>query len=291
MSQYFVLFVTVITALACALVGNFLVLKKLSLLGDAMSHVVLPGIIVAFLLLGTLDSPLFFLFAVLFCLLMTFLIEWFSRTSIVREESAIGVVFTSLFAAGILLLVRFANNVHLDQDAVLYGQVEFSGLKTLSVGGVVIGPTAFWIMLAVFLLDLAVLLFIWKELRVSTFDPQYSNSVGLSSRIAHYILITLTSITIVAAFESVGAILVVALLIVPPATAYIYSKSLLQMVIHSLLYAVMASIGGYILATAYDTSISGAVATFSGLLLIIIAVVYRISLRISRRKASFNMPS
>lgn len=272
-----VLLIVIATSLACALIGNFLVLKRLSLLGDAMSHAVLPGIIIAYFLAGQrLDSPIFFIAAILFCVFMAVMIEFISSRSIVREEAAIGVVFTALFALGVVLLVQFADNVHLDQDAVLFGQVELAQFERFYINNIDLGPRSLWVMSGVFLVLFTVISVFYKELKVTTFDPAFASSIGVSSRVIHYLIVVLTSMTVITAFESVGTILVLALLIVPPATAYICSERLFSVLILSLFFALLSSLSGYFLALGLDASIAGSVAMMSGLILFIIVVFQKI---------------
>ena len=276
MTQILVLIITVLTALGCALIGNFLVLRKLSLMGDAISHAILPGIVVAFLFVGTLDSPTFFLLAVAVAILMAVFVQFIVERTRVSQESVIGIVFTALFAIGVIMLVQFANNVHLDQDAVIYGSVEFSAWNKLMINGVDIGPRSLWTMGFVFLLNLLMILLFWKELKITTFDKQLAHSLEISPKKVHYLTVILTSVTIVAAFEAVGAILVVALLIVPPATAYLLSNRLSVMVGLSLVFAVLASVLGYLLAFTVDGSIAGSVATMAGVILVLVVAIQKI---------------
>ena len=272
MTEFFVLLITVCTAVACALIGNFMVLRKLSLMGDAISHAILPGIIVAFFLAGNLTSPLFFVLSVIFALIMAGLIQWISENVKVSSESIVGIVFTALFALGVILLVQFAGNVHLDQDAVLYGQVEFSAWNRLIINGVDIGPRALWTMGFVLLLNLSMILIFYKELKVSTFDPALAKSLGFSPRKMHYLVMTLIAITVVAAFEAVGAVLVVALLIVPAVTAYLCSNRLSLMILLSVIFAILSSVSGYFFAFEIDGSIAGSVAVASGLVLALVVL-------------------
>ncbi len=273
MTELIVLVITVLTAMACALIGNFLVLRKLSLMGDAISHAILPGIVLAFLLVHTLNSPLFFLLSILSAVIMALFIQFIVDRARVSQESVIGIVFTALFAIGVIMLVQFAGNVHLDQDAVLYGLVEFSAWDKLVVNGVDVGPRALWTMGFVFLLNLSMIVLFYKELKITTFDPLLAHSLKISPKLVHYMTIILTSITIVAAFEAVGAILVVALLVVPPATAYLVSNRLSVMIVLSLVFAFLASYFGFQLAFVLDGSIAGSVATVAGVILILTAVL------------------
>lgn len=282
MTQFLVLIITIITAMACALIGNFLVLKRMSLMGDAISHAVLPGIVIAFFISGTLESPLFFLFAVIFAVMMAGAIQWITDRVRVSRESVIGIVFTFLFALGVVLLVRYAGNVHLDQDAVLYGSVEFSAWNKFVVAGVDIGPRALWEMGLVLLVNSLLVGAFWKELKITTFDPVMAESVGISVKKMHYLLMSMTAVTVVAAFEVVGAILVVALLVVPAVTAYLLSEKLFVMILWSMVFALMASVGGYLFAVAVDGSIAGAVASAAGLILMIVFIGLKMSLWLKR---------
>lgn len=272
MTELFVLIIIVLTAVGCSLVGNFLVLRKLSLMGDAISHAVLPGIVVAFLFVGHLDSPLFFLMAVFFAVLMAFFIQWITDRVSISRESVIGIVFTALFALGVLMLVQFADNVHLDQDAVLFGSVEFSALNRFEVFGVDIGPRSLWMMGTVFLVNLVLILIFYKEFKLTTFDPGLARSLGFSVKKMHYLLMIMTAITVVAAFEAVGAILVVALLVVPAATAYLLSQRLVVMMFLSAFFAAVAAVAGFWFALYFDVSTAGSVAMMAGLGLMIVVI-------------------
>lgn len=280
-----VLLITIITAIACSLIGNFLVLRKLSLIGDAISHAILPGLLIAFFIVGTLDSPLFFALAVIFALGMTMIIQFLVDQVKVSQESIIGIVFTLFFAIGVILLVQFAENVHLDQDAVLYGQVEFSAINHLKAFGHDFGPRSLWTMGFVFILNLVSILLFYKEFKLVSFDPGLAKSLGFNARKVHYLMMALTSITVVAAFEAVGAILVVALLVVPPMTAYLFAKKISGMLILSAVFALLSALGGYYLAVYVDGSIAGSVATISGVLLFSMLAVSRFLNRARNSKA------
>lgn len=271
-----VLLITIITAVACSLIGNFLVLRKLSLIGDAISHAILPGLIIAFFIVGTLDSPLFFALAVIFALGMTMLIQFLVDHVKVSQESIIGIVFTLFFAIGVILLVQFAGNVHLDQDAVLYGQVEFSAINHFKAFGYDIGPRSLWTMGMVLVLNLFCILFFYKEFKLVSFDPGLAKSLGFNPRKIHYLMMALTSITVVAAFEAVGAILVVALLVVPAMTAYLFAGKLSSLLLLSAAFASVSAVGGYYMAVYVDGSIAGSVATISGVLLFSMLAISRV---------------
>ena len=284
MTGIFVLIIIVLTSIACSLIGNFLVLRKLSLMGDAISHAVLPGIVFAFILAGTLDSSLYLPFAIIFAVLMSLIIQWFSDRISVSRESIIGIVFTALFSLGVILLVQYADNVHLDQDAVLFGQVEFSAFKKLIINGFNLGPVAIWNMGFVLILNILFVALFYKEFKISSFDSEFSDSVGFSSRKIHYLIMILTSITVVAAFEAVGAVLVVALLVVPAATSFLISKQLLRMILFTFVFAVLAAVLGYYFAIYLDASIAGSVSMCLVLIMLIVVMIQNLNRYLSIKK-------
>lgn len=270
-----VLFIVILAALACALIGNFLVLRKLSLMGDAISHAVLFGIVIAFFIVGTLHSVWFFILSILFAVFLGFVVQWIVDRVKISRESIIGVVFTFFFALGVILVVRFANNIHLDTHAVLFGAVEFSVFERMILFGRDMGAKALWTLGSVLLLNSVLVKLFYKELKMSTFDPSFSASVGISPKVVHYLVMILTSITVVTAFEAVGAILVVALLVVPVITAYIFNKKLNWMIAFSLIFALLSSVFGYLSAVYLDVSVAGSVATVSGVILSFVVILYK----------------
>jgi len=249
---------------SCALIGSFLVLRKMALLGDAISHAVLPGIAIAFLLTGQRSALPMVLGAGALGVITVLLVEMFNRSRRLREDASIGVVFPALFSLGVILISRYAAQVDLDLDCVLYGEIAYAPWDTLLIGGTDVGPKALWMNGAVLLLDLAFVLAFFKELKLSTFDAGLAASLGFSPVLLHYLLMSAVSVTVVGAFESVGAILVVAMLVVPPATAYLLTDRLGTMLGLAVATGVASALGGYALARAWDASIAGAMATVAG---------------------------
>jgi manganese/zinc/iron transport system permease protein len=237
----------------------------MAMVGDAISHAVLPGIVIAFLISGSRDSVTMLLGAGLIGILTTFLIEFFHKKARLQTDAAIGVTFTWLFAVGVVLISIFAGKVDLDQDCVLYGEIAYVPLDTIiTPDGQNLGPKALYVM--GFILT-AILLFIivgYKELFLTTFDPAYAKAIGISSTLWHYLLMSAVSATTVASFESVGAILVVALLIAPPAAAYLITDNFKIMLALASLIGILSSVTGYYLAVYLDGSIAGAIATMAG---------------------------
>ncbi len=181
-----------------------------------------------------------------------------------RNDAAIGVTFTSLFAVGVVLISLYASNVDLDLDCVLYGVIEYTPLYRLVLAGRDFGPQAFWQMAAVFALVVATVTLLFKELKIAAFDPEMATAVGINATLLHYILMGLVSVTTVGAFEPVGAILVVAMLVVPPATAYLLTDDLKRMLFIAVTSGVLSSILGYFLAQRLDASTAGAMTIIAG---------------------------
>jgi manganese/zinc/iron transport system permease protein len=255
-----------LVATCCSLLGCYLILRRMAMVGDAISHAVLPGIVIAFLFTGSRDSIPMIIGAGLLGVLTTFLIEFFHRYARVQADASIGITFTWLFAIGIILISVFAGQVDLDQDCVLYGEIAYVPLDLwLTEDGLSFGPQTIWTLGFVTILIIAFITFGYKELFLTAFDPGYAAVIGISTTLWYYLLMTAVSLTTVASFESVGAILVVAFLVGPPATAYLLTDNFKTMLVLSVIIGIIASIVGYYLAYWLDGSIAGAIATVTGL--------------------------
>jgi len=257
-----------VVAGACAFVGCFLILRRMAMLGDAISHSVLLGIVLAFLVTGDMGIVSMFVGAAVFGLLTAVMVQALEGSG-VASDAAIGVTFTSFFALGVVLLTAFASRVHLDLEHVLYGEIAYAPWDVFMIGEVVLGPRAMWTMGAVFAVNLIVIGVFFKEFKLCAFDAGMAAAVGINVALFHYLLMGLVSLTTVAAFESVGAILSVAMLIVPGATAYLLTENLKRMLALSVLFGVASSVGGYAVAYLIDCSIAGAMAGVSGVLFLL----------------------
>ncbi|MDP9352566.1 MAG: metal ABC transporter permease, partial [Chloroflexota bacterium] len=264
--QMTIILTGVLVAASCALVGSLLVLRKLSVVGDAISHTIVLGIVLAALLTGQISSVPTLVGATLIGLLTVLLIEMLSRTGLVKEDASIGIVFPALFALGVLLLSRYAGNVHLDVEHVLYGEIAYTPFDKLVIGGWDLGARALWVLGSIAVLDLLFVLALYKELKLAAFDPGLAAALGLSPVVLHYLLMAVVSFTTVGAFDAVGAVLVVAFLIVPPSTAYLLTDRLSAMMALSVAVGALSAVMGYWLARALDASIAGSMATSTGLL-------------------------
>ncbi len=253
-----------LAAVACALPGCWLVLRGMSLLGDAISHAVLPGIVLAFFVSGSVASLPVLIGAGAMGLFTVFLIETLHRTRRVKEDASIAVVFPALFAIGVLLIAQYTHGQKdLDQDCVLYGEIAFAPLRTLALGGFQVArPTL--VLGVVALANLLFVLLLYKELKISTFDSALAATVGLAPALVHYLLMGIVSITTVASFESIGAILVVAFLIVPPAAAHLLTHRISRMLPLACFLGAGSAAAGYAVASAVDASIAGCMAGAMG---------------------------
>jgi manganese/zinc/iron transport system permease protein len=251
---------------ACALPGVFLVLRRVALVADAISHTLLFGIVVAYLLTHDLSSPWLILGATASGVLTVAAVEVLQRTKLVKEDAAIGLVFPALFAVGTIIASLYFRDTHLDVDAVLLGFAELAPFDRLAVGATDLGPRAVWVMTAVGVLNAGLILLAYKELKLATFDPGLATALGFAPALLHYGLMTVTSFTVVMAFDAVGPILVVALLIVPAASAYLLTDRLVWMLVLCLVIAVAAATGGTLLAVWLNTNVAGTVGTALGLL-------------------------
>ncbi|MFO1022084.1 MAG: metal ABC transporter permease [Planctomycetales bacterium] len=254
----------VLSSLPCAILGCFLVLRRMSLLGDAISHSVLPGIVIGALLSGNLLGWPVFLGAVVMGVLTAILTQSLTSHGNVSEDAGMGVVFTSFFALGVILITQLARNVDLDPGCVLYGLIEFIPLDTVKWGSWEV-PRAFFTLVPVCIVTILFTLLFWKELLLSSFDPALATSMGFSSMVLHYLLMGLVAVVSVASFEAVGSVLVIAMLIVPPATAHLLTDRLGRMIVLSVLCSISASIVGYWGATRWNTSVAGMMSVVAGL--------------------------
>lgn len=253
-----------LTGAACALSGSFLVLRRMAMLGDAISHAVLPGIALAYLITQSRHSAGMLIGAGLIGLATVFFVEFLQRRGRLASDAAIGVTFTFLFAVGVILITAFGHYVDLDQDCVLFGEIAFVPWDVWMVGETNFGPRAAWMLGAALLINMLFVFLFYKELKVTSFDPVLARSIGVRTGLVHYGLMACISLTTVAAFESVGAILVVAMLVVPAATAYLISKRLMPMLILSVFFGVLSAVTGFLAAAPLDASIAGMMAVASG---------------------------
>ena len=264
--------IAVIVAVASSLPGVFLVLRKMAMMTDAITHTILLGIVKAFFMTGSLTSPLLILGAALMGVFTVFLTETLNNTRLVSEDSAIGVVFPLLFSIAIIIISKYAGSVHLDTDAVLLGELAFAPFNRMVVFGKDIGAKAIYSMGTVLIINILYISIFFKELKIITFDPALAAVLGFMPTLLHYSLMSIVSVTAVAAFESVGSILVIAFMIGPPITAYLLTDNLKLMIVLSASIGAVNGVLGYQFAKYFDVSISGSMALMTGIIFFLVFV-------------------
>jgi manganese/zinc/iron transport system permease protein len=247
----------------CAILGCYLVLRRMSLLGDAISHAVLPGIVLGYLFSGSLVGLPIFLGALAVGVLTSVLTQGISSLGRVPEDTSLGVVFTSLFAVGVVLVSIFGRNVDLDIDCVLSGLIDFAGVDLVRVLGWEVSRPLVTLVPAL-VVTLALVLLLWKEFKIVSFDPALAAAMGLRVMFIHYLLMTMVAGVVVASFEAVGSILVVAMLIVPAASAALLTDRLGWMMAWAVALGASAAVFGYLLAVMLATSVAGMMAAMTG---------------------------
>jgi manganese/zinc/iron transport system permease protein len=283
----------ILSAVSASLVGNFLILRKMSLLGDAISHAVLPGLAAAFFISQSRSSLPMFIGAVVVGLLTALFTEWIRGVGKVDEGASMGVVFTSLFALGLVMIVQAADRVDLDPGCVLYGAIEMTPLDMWDLFGFEI-PRVVVVLGVVSLINLLFVVLFYKELKIASFDPALSTTSGIPAWLMHYLLMMLVAVTAVASFESVGNILVVAMLVVPPSAAYMLTDRLGVMIALGVFIGAAAAVLGHLSALYvplwfgfHSTSTAGMMAVMAGVLFMFCAMFgpkHGIVVKASRRQ-------
>lgn len=274
-----------LAAIPCAMIGVFLYLRRLSLTADALTHVALPGIVAAFLLTGSIEPLPMLLGAVSMGLIASFSIESLARHPAVRSDSAVGIVFTAFFAAGVIALSVFVEDAHIDTQCVLFGDVLGVSDDTL------------WLLGVTSPLIVAGVLVCFRWLSIVSFDEGMARNLGIPVALVHYGLMTAASVTTVAAFEAVGAILAVAMIIVPAATAHLFADRLQTMLAVAVAHGVASAVFGMYCAIWFDVSAAGAIVCVGGMLYILAflfaprhGLVSRAMKRFARREVGTQSP-
>lgn len=257
--------VAIVVAIACSLPGIFLVLRGSSMVSDAITHTVLLGIVLSYFVTKDLNSPLLIIGATVIGVVTVWLIEWVNKSPLISLDGAIGIVFPFLFSVAIILLTQFASDTHLDVDVVLMGELGFIPFNRVIMFGYDFGPAALWRMLAILAINLVFIIIFYRQLKLTTFDSNYAKSIGISSTLIHYGLMTLVSLTAVGAYDSVGSVLVVGFMVGPAIVGYMLSNNLIHIIGIAAASAVISSLSGVYLAYQLDTTFAGMIAVTTGL--------------------------
>ncbi|MEM9157618.1 MAG: metal ABC transporter permease [Verrucomicrobiota bacterium] len=251
----------------CGLVGCFVVLRRMALVGDAISHSLLPGIAIAFILTQSRNTLPMMVGAVIAGIVTVALIELIRQSSRIKPDAAIGIVFSTLFAIGVVLISGYADHVDLDTDCVLYGQIEwipFEGYT--SIGNTEIGPTPVIRMAIISAIVILLLVFFYKELLVTSFDAGLAASLGISPAVFKYGLVLVLSVVIVASFESVGVVLVLAMIVFPSTTSLMLTDRLPLALLITVFLSILYTLFGYHLALWLSATTAGAMSVIAGLI-------------------------
>lgn len=266
----------VVTAVACALPGVFVVLRKDSMLVDAISHAVLPGIVVGYAITHALDSPLLVVGAAAAGLLVVLGSEYLGRTGLLTGDAPQGLIFPALFSVGVIMVSQSFGSVHLDTHAVLVGDLNLAAFAQLEIGRVSLGPQYLYVMGGVLLLNA---LFIWAllpKLQVATFDPAAAAALGIRVRLLNTGLMFLVAVTVTAAFNAAGAVLVLALVVVPAATAHLFTQRLGPLLFWTAMIAAGGALGGFGVAYVVNAATSAAMAVSYGVLFLVVLLGVRV---------------
>lgn len=287
----------VVTSVACSLPGVFVVLRRQSMLVDAMSHAVLPGIVMGVVITGTLQSPLMIALATLMGLAIVWCSNWLRRASLLIGEADQGVLFPALFSLGVLLLSTTYSNTHICTETVLAGDLNLMALRSqhIFIGGISVGPRAMWTLIGVSALNIAFIARYRRVLCTAIFDPQYARSIGMPVRRIDNVFMTLVALTVVTAFSVAGSILVVALMICPAATALLITRDIRSVIPATVITAVLSAIAGFAIAWKAELPTSVTMALIDGILFILVAIVWMLRtprrIRMSTSHAQGQLPN
>ena len=273
MNDFYIILTACLVAINCAIMGSFLVMRKMVMIGDAISHAVLPGIFFAYIISGSTSSLPILVGAAYSGILATIIIEWFTQKARLQSDASIGVSYTLLFAIGIILISKFGANADIDQQCVLYGELEYVSLWLEPIISDFHLPRQTIILGVVCIIIVLAVTWGYKGLFITTFDPNFSISTGIAVGFWHYFLMSGVSLTTVVSFESVGAILVIAFLSGPPAIAYLLTGNFKKMLVLACVFGILCSIVGYYVAKLLDVSVAGAISAVIGAIFTIVFVI------------------
>jgi len=264
--------VAILAALSCSIIGVHLTLRNRAMLGDAIAHGVVPGLILGFIFTGSREVFPMFTGAVIAALFLSLLAEWLRDRAEMDGGAALGVVFTTLFSGGIILIEMYTREIDLDASCVLHGLIEFTHFQRMDLFGISVPRSIVSISIALFI-NLSALLIFWKEWKICAFDPILARSMGLPVRTMERGLLIMVAVTTVSCFEAVGSILVVAMIAVPPTIAGILCDRFgTMMLVSGLAGVISAMIGTFSAIHFVDSNVPGMIAVTSGGLLFLTVI-------------------
>lgn len=271
------LLLTIVTAAVTALPGVFVVLRRSAMLVDGIGHAILPGIVAGFAITHNLDSPLLIAGAALSGLVVVLGAELIQRTGLVTGDAPQGLIFPALFAAGVLGISLGFSGIHLDTDVVMVGDLNLVALNQWIIhtdsGAYSLGPHYLYLMLVIGAINLAYILLNFRQLKLTTFDPSFAQATGVPAGLVNAVFMFLVSVTVTAAFQSVGAVLVISLVVAPAATAQLFTHRLGTMMVATVGIAVVVGAGGFLAAYHLNAPTSAMLASVYGLVFVVAFVV------------------
>lgn len=268
--ELWTLAISVITAVVCALCGSLLLINRQAMVSEGLSHAVLPGLVTAFIILQDYDSPLLIIAAATSGLLMVWLTQLLQSTRLLDNDASLGIVFAGMFSVGILLVSSNLRNTHFHADCIIDGNLALAPLDRLIWHGVDLGPRAWNLMLGMFVVVVGFISICFKELKLMSFDQILARQFKLHPRFLQFIWLAIVSLTTVAAFEVAGSILIVALMIAPPAAAYLLTDNLARLLFIGAVIASVSAVGGFYLSAGLDVSPTGPIASFAGFVFLLV---------------------
>ncbi len=272
MAAVWIIAVSCLIGICCAWIGSILVIRRMAMLSDAVSHSVLPGIVAAYLLIEEMDYGIFIIAAAVTAFISTMLIEGVSKLANYRKDVSMGIIYTLLFSIGIILLSAHQDSVPIQSDHIIQGNLEMIPLEELWIINDVysLGPYPIWSSLLNLVVVVITFALAYRGIKLISFDHSYASVKGVKTSRWNLIFMALTSLTVVISFSEIGAILVIGFIVIPPATALIFSKKLSHVLLYSSLISCASCIGGYFLARHFDSSVAGSICVVMGILFFIV---------------------
>ncbi len=268
--EFWTLAIATVTSVTCALCGSLLLVGRKSMVSEGLSHAVLPGLVLAFVVTRDYNSPWLILSAGASGMVMVWLTQLVQRSGLVDDDAGLGIVFAGMFSVGIMIVSAKLQNTHFHADCIIDGNLALAPLDRLEVGGRDFGPRSWIVMCVMLVLVVTFVVIAFKELKISIFDPILARRFGLRPSLLQFAWLSVVSMTTVAAFDVAGSILIVALMIAPPAAAYLLTDRLGRLLVIASAIATASSIGGFYLAVVMDISPTGPIASFAGLVFLVI---------------------
>lgn len=266
MNDFWIILTAILVAIPCSILGCFLVLRKMVMVGDAISHAVLPGIVIAYLVTKSFDSFYMVAGAAIIGILTTFLIEFFHRKAQVQQDASIGITFTWMFSLGVILISVWTRGTDLDQDCVLHGEIINVPFNLwITTAGNNMGPINIWFLGIINTLIIGFIVIFYRQLYITTFDASFATALGISASLWNYLLMGSVSFVTVSSFESVGAILVIAFIVAPAATAQLLTDNLQRMIFIAIGVGVFSAIIGYYLAYQINADVASSITAVMGI--------------------------